>query len=128
MIGSLGNMAFVASFDVLRTFQGLSRSADARWHRHERLNSKAKLEFLGPDLEQVTFSVRLDVSHGINPTRELQALREVRDGGLHVPLVIGGKYWGNWVVQSFAEDHRYFDGKGTLLVASVSITLLEYVQ
>lgn len=128
MIGSLGRMVFVASAETLRTFSGLSRSGSARWHRHEMLGRKAKLEFQGPDLEQITFSVRLDAGRGLNPERELLALREVRDNGLHVPLTIGGQFLGNWVVQDLAEDHAYHDGKGRLLVATVSITLVEYVE
>lgn len=128
MIGSLGNVPFEASTDKIRTFTNFSRSGTSRWADHPRLGKKPKLEFIGPDSDAVSFSVRLDITHGIDPERELVGLRSARDEGRVLPLVMGGKFLGDFVIDTLTENHRHYTNKGLLLVAAVDLSLREYVR
>lgn len=85
-------------------------------------------EFLGPGLEQISFTVRLDVSHGVNPEEELKKLREMRDSGEVAVLIIGGEpvTENYWALTSLREQHKVFTGDGKLIKADVEITLKEY--
>lgn len=125
MIGSLGEVAFVASHDLLRTFSGFSRTGAPRIAEHEVLGRKARLEFQAPGLEQITFQMRLDVLYGIHPLKEIDALRKLRDTGAILPLILAGKYHGEWCITSLGEDHQKHDGKGNVLIAVLDVQLKE---
>src|SRR5699024_5239965 len=126
MIGSLGNVPFEASYNKLRTFNNFTRSAAARWADHERQGKKPRAEFIGPDAESITFNIRLDLNHGIDPERELTGLRTARDEGRVLPLVLGGKFIGDYYIESLNESHRHYTGHGLLVVAGVDLSLREY--
>lgn len=125
MIGTLGDTVFTVSTDRVFTFRGLSRSGAPRIEEHAVIGRKPVLEFSGPGLEQVTFSIRLDAFLGVNPMEEIKQIRSARDLGKIQSLVIAGEYWGRWIIMSAEETHSRHDGSGRLIVADISITLKE---
>ncbi|KEO84751.1 phage tail protein [Tumebacillus flagellatus] len=128
MIGALGDVVFVASADTIRTFEDFKRSSSGRWAAHAVLGKKPVSQFIGPDLDKVTFKIRFDVMYGMNPRAELNRLLEMQRSGVAVPLVIGGKALGVnlWVVTDLDQDWNTIDNKGNLLKANANITLQEY--
>lgn len=128
MIGSLGPIPFTASADKVRTFDGYSKQAEARFSEHTIIGKKPLLEFTGPGLESISMKIRLDAFLGINPLTEITRLAELRDAGQALPLVIGGKYKGDYVISSLSETHRTHDNQGRLLLADVQIELKEYAD
>lgn len=130
MIGSLGPVVFEASTKRIRTFDDFKRSGSGRWATHDIALKKPKKQFLGPGTEQISFSVKLDVSLGVNPESELFILRFIRDNGIAVPLILNGKPISpgvQWVIESASESWTNVDSKGRLLTAQVELTLSEYV-
>lgn len=120
---------FVVSADMIRTFENFSRSTASRWAKHEIMGQKPKTEFVGPDLDTISFKMRFDVMYGINPRKEMEALLDLARSGKAVPLVIGGKGLGmnKWVVKSVDQEWVYVDNRGNVLVGVVNITLEEYI-
>lgn len=112
------------------TFDDFQRESSGRWATHEIIGQKSKLEFVGPGLEDLSFSILLNVSLGVNPEEELVKLRQIRDEGITCILMIGDEpITDNLVViEKLSEAHKTFDGKGKLTVASVNISLKEYVE
>ncbi|GAV21617.1 phage tail protein [Carboxydothermus pertinax] len=129
MIGALGDVVFVVSDKTIRTFDDFERSAEGRWAKHDIHLAKPKLEFLGPELETISFSMRFDVSYGINPRKERDRLAKLARSGKAVPLVIGGKKLGDklWVVKSVKEKWNNVDNRGNVLVSVIEVELEEYV-
>lgn len=127
MIGTLGGIVFQASTEVVRTFKELSRSRQARIHKHMVISQKPRLEFLGMDTDAITIPVRLDVSRGVNPMKELQLMQDLMSSGERLAMVIGGKYYGDFVIEKLDETHERTDGQGNILVASVNMSLTESV-
>jgi len=129
MIGALGNVVFVASADTIRTFEDFSRSSAGRWAKHEIIGQKPKSEYIGPDLDTISFKMRFDVMYGMNPRKEMDALLELARSGKAVPLVIGGKGLGvnKWVVKSVDQEWVRVDNRGNVLVGIANVTLEEYV-
>ncbi len=121
-------MVFETSVNRIRTFDGFSRAGSARWGIHEIIGQKPLLEFIGPGQEEISFSVRLDISLGVNPSEELEKLRKIRDTGTVNLLVVGGKAitTNYWLIESLKEEHKVFDGRGFLMSAIVEINLKEY--
>ena len=117
MIGSLGPVVFEASMNKVCTFDNLNRSGSSRWADHEIMRKKPVKEFLGPGAEQITLSIKLDVSFGVNPSNELFVLRFLRDQGIAVPLIMAGQpvsYASLWVIESLSEAWTNVDNKGNL--------------
>lgn len=125
MIGTLGNIIFSVSADKVLTFQSLTRNRAGRYHQHQVIFQKAKLEFLGPEVEKITLPIRLDVALGVNPMNEIDVIKEYVNAGERLALTIGQKYHGDWVIESFSESWDHVDNRGNLLVATVNLNLLE---
>lgn len=114
---------------LIRTFTDFTRSSAGRWANHEVLGKKPLSQFIGPGLDTVSFTVRLDVRYGINPREEMDALIELERAGKAMPLVIGGKGVGvnKFKITSLEQTWKDVDNKGNLLSADLTINLEEYV-
>lgn len=88
------------------------------------------MEFLGPDTEKISFKMLLRRDQGISPKEELKQLREYRDTGAVLLLIIGGNVVGDnfWVVESIGEAVNYWDSLGGILSVSVDVSLSEYTE
>lgn len=127
-VGSLGSILFMTSSRVVNTFHDYSRESSGRWTKHEIIGEKPVMEFLGPDTEKISFKMLLRRDQGISPKEELKQLREYRDTGAVLPLIIGGGVVGDnfWVVESIGETVNYWDSLGGILSVSVDVSLSEY--
>ena len=128
MIGTLGPVVFEASSDLVRTFSDLSRSGQADWQEHKRIGRKGLLEFAGPGLEEISFSMRFDVFLGLNPRKEIDGLRELRDTGEVCTLILAGQPLGDFALTSLSESWGRVDHRGNLLMAEVQVSLKEYAD
>lgn len=128
-IGSFGNVVFQVSTKKTLTFNEFQRSGEARWESHDVLVNKPRIEFQGPGLEELSLTVLFKAELGINPLKELDKLRKMRDSGTAAPFVIGGKPISSnyFVLQNLAERYTKIDGRGNVLAAEADLTLREYV-
>lgn len=129
MVGALGDIVFTVSSDKVRTFDSMSRSGSARLATHELINRKPLVEFLGPGSETISMQISFSVYDGLNPKDEATSLRELRDKGKAVVLILGGQPLGDglWLVESLNETHKYIDNNGAAHQIDVSVTLREYI-
>lgn len=128
MVGTLGPVVFEASADKVRTFFDMTRSGEAKYAEHDRIGQKGLLEFRGPGLDQVSFTMSFNVAFGVNPRREIESLRTLRDTGLAETLILAGEPLGDFVVLSIEETWRRIDNRGNLLVADAAVVVKEYVD
>lgn len=130
MIGSLGDIPFEVSSEKIRTFDELRRSGSARYAYHNRQGGKEQSEFLGPTLEDITMTIRLTVMGKVNPKKEVEALRELRDDGTAVLFILNGEPQGvgYWNIVGMSEEHKIVDAQGRTLHLDVSLTLKEYEE
>ena len=128
-VGSLGEIVFEVSAEKIRTIDNVKRKGSARWAVHEVVGKKPVREFIGPGLESYSFTIQFSVSLGLNPSEELQKLRDLRDEGKTIEFVLGGSPVSAnslWTVDDITETHRRHDAKGNLLFAEVEVSLTEY--
>lgn len=128
MIGTLGSIVFKVSADTVRTFTNLTRSGTARFQQHDVIGQKPILEFIGPDLDTIALPVRLDISYGIDPQSEINAMREAMDTGTRSAFIVGGKFLGDFVIESVSDTWETVSNRGNLIKASVSLSLKESVD
>lgn len=124
-LGVLGLIPFVCSSSAVLTFRNLSVERSDRWATHDVIGNKPKLEYVGPNLLQVSFEIQLNSSLGVTPIASLIALKELMD--LHEPqrLLIGPDYFGKFVIESMSESRKHHNGFGICISADVTLNLRE---
>ncbi|KEQ22302.1 phage tail protein [Paenibacillus tyrfis] len=129
MIGSFGDVIFVASAELIRTFQSFSRTTAARWAVHEIHLKYPKAEYIGPGQDSLSFTMRFDIRYGINPRTELDKLLDMSRSGTAQTLTIGGKGLGVglWYIESINQTWTAVDNHGHVITAEAELTLKEYV-
>lgn len=127
-IGSYGDIVFEVSEKKTLTFTNLERKGSSRWSDHEVLNYKPISEFVGAALEEISFTILLKAELGVNPLKELERLRNMRDTGKVSPLIIGEKpvSKNQWSIQQLSESYKTIDDQGNVLSVEVSLGLKEY--
>ena len=129
-IGNLGKtITFEVSDKKVLTFNNLSRTVKGRWTQHNIIDRKPKPEFLGPDLDGMTFKVSLSAMHGVKPRKTIETIEKAITKGTVLPFVVGGKKVGSnsWVITAVSETWNCVYSKGELVTADVNLTLMEYV-
>lgn len=129
MIGSFGDVIFQVSADKIRTFDNFIRSSADRWDKHNIINKKPMSEFIGPDLDEITFTMRFDAAYGVNPRREMEKLLEMGRSGQVETLIIGGKPLGvdKWKIKKLSQKWQTVDNLGNVIIGGLDVTLEEYV-
>ena len=128
MIGSFGNIVFETSGSKIFTFNEFKRKGSARFAEHAVLEGKPRLQHIGPNLDVITFNVRLDMSLGVTPADEMAAFREVLESGDEQKLIIGGTVLGNFVLETLDEERKVTTNKGKLVLADLNLTIKEFVD
>lgn len=127
-IGSFGDVIFEVTEKKVHTFKNMERKGSARWNDHEVIQHKPRSEFVGPGLEEISFAILLKADLGVNPAKQLELLRDMRDTGKVAFLVIGEKPVSQnpWSIQQITESYKIVDNKGNILSAEVNISLKEH--
>lgn len=130
VIGSFGPIIFEVTEDKILTFDGFTRTTESRYIEHKVRYIKPRLEFEGPGIDPVRFTIRLRAEFGINPEKTMDAIRSFARRGHRDLFIRGGKpiSSNSWVIQRAEEVHKRVDGQGNVLEMEVSLELLEYVN
>lgn len=124
-LGLLGTIPFVCSASLALTFKDLQVERTDRWATHEVIGQKPKLEYIGPELLQVSFSIQLNSALGVTPLAALVALREMMETHEPQRLLIGSDYLGRFVIESMSESRKHHNNYGQCVFCEVSVTLKE---
>lgn len=127
-IGSFGDLTFKVSDKFVHTFDGMNWNFSAKYATHDRHIKSDLLEYMGPEIETISFSMVLSVFLGVTPLKQIKKMREMIKKGYARRLVIGGKVYGSykWVMESGSVEMQRFDKKGNLWAAKIKVTLKEY--
>ena len=128
-IGSLGPIIFEVSSSKARTFKDMKRNTKGRYGSHEIIGGKPVIEFMGPDGEELSFTMQFSVAWGLNPQEEIQKIRELCEKGEVNYLVLCNTPIGEnpWAVDSVSESVDIVDNNGRIIASQIDITLREYV-
>lgn len=128
ILGTWGNTVFSVSRGQVRNFQNMKRKFGARYTDHDRHLLKPLPEYVGPELESLTFDIVASAFLGTNPQSTIDALKQKVENGNIDRLIIGGVQYGSykWVCTGASVTLERIDNHGTVLAAKISITLKEY--
>lgn len=126
MQGLFGVFPFTVSDSEVCTFRDLKKSRELAYVEHKTLDGLGRLQHTGRNLDTVSFTVQI-VSLGATSTVDarLLALEALSLLDTELPLVIGLKYYGMYVLKSY-EILRKTVHYGVCLAAEVTLNLQEY--
>ena len=130
VIGALGDIVFEVSSAVVRTIADAEWQGNARYATHQRHLGNALTEFTGLDPDEMSFDIELSAYLGVNPMEEMVKLWTYQREGTPVPLTIGEHAYGKyrWSIVSHEMKLKAFDPEGTVILATVSVSLQEYLR
>lgn len=114
---------------MVKTIENMTWHSSAKYATHDRIAKKGIVEFTGADPDTITFDVVFSVYRGVpNPMVQIERLNKRMRHGEVLPLVIGTKSYGSyrWVVESMDVKNKYYDRRGNVTEAVVSLSLKEY--
>lgn len=130
IIGSLGDIYFTVSQDMVQTISNMTWSSGASFGEHAKHLGETLVEFTGNEAETISFDVFLSAYLGVNPMAQITQLLQYKREGRTLPLYIGTKGYGKyrWVIDKLDFDMRQYDNEGNLLIAKAAITLKSYAS
>jgi phage protein U len=130
-IGFYGeDIVFETSDQRILTFNDFKHEVASRWESHVIIGKKPLLEFTGPELETISFTVLFKADLGVKPSEELQKWRDIVQEGKANVLAIGGVPIGDdlWICESVSEAYSCVWSEGELYSARIDVSLKEYIS
>lgn len=127
-IGTLGNLLFQTSSNLVHTIGSLQESGSARYATHQRHLARGLVEFCGSEPDEISISITLSRGLGAEPEESLALIRQYEREGTALPFVLGGRTVGDyrWVITGHKMTVTQFDGRGGTASADVTVSLREY--
>ena len=129
-IGHIGKtVVFETSERKILNFTKMQRTVKGRWASHSRIGKKPKKQFLGPDADQLTFSITLNAEHGVRPRKTIENIEKLIRTGKPQTVVIGSKKVGSnkYAITEISESWETILNKGEVVKITCDITLEEYL-
>lgn len=126
-IGCLGSTVFNVSADCIKTLTKFTRSGSVSVQKHSRHMQKELPEFVGIDLESISFNIQLSTYLGVSPKDEERALYSQMYKGAVLPFTLGDTYYGLFLITKLKSTGEHTDGAGNYQTINMSVTLTEYV-
>lgn len=129
-IGHIGKtVVFETSDAKILNFKKMQRTVKGRWASHSRIGKKPKKQFLGPDADQLNFSITLNAEHGVRPRKTIENIEKLIRTGKPQTVVIGSKKVGSnkYAITEISESWETILNKGEVVKITCDITLEEYL-
>ena len=129
-IGHIGKtVVFETSDRKILNFTKMQRTVKGRWASHSRIGKKPKKQFLGPDADQLTFSITLNAEHGVRPRKTIENIEKLIRTGKPQTVVIGSKKVGSnkYAITEISESWETILNKGEVVKITCDITQEEYL-
>ena len=90
-IGAFADLVFEVSTYKVLTYDDYKRESKARYARHELINQTTALEYLGRDLEEISFKMTFTRTLGVDPEAETEKARQLCLDGVADYLILGNE-------------------------------------
>ena len=130
VVGAYGDVVFEASSLKIETVKDVKRSVKAKYATHDIVGHKSRLEFVGLEPDEITFTMQLNRDLGVNVDGEITKLLNMLRTGEANYLILGNRAWGQgqWVLTSLSIDYKYSDREGNPLYAEADVTMKEALE
>lgn len=125
VLGLFGRLVFLCAEGHVLTPHAFSREVSARWARHDILGAMPVHEWTGENPDEISLDIMLNASLGVPPDTALAVLRSMHRQKDAQMLFLGARYLGNFLLQSWSESCRHFNGAGAPLLVEASLKLVQ---
>ena len=135
LMACLGNrtlsdvIIFSVGESTMRLLDNLTRTNTVRFAQNDILGKKPCREYIGPDIDTLSFDIILKSWWGCKPREELDKLIYLQRDGTLLTFLVGGKAFGRykWTITSLTERMKHIDNCGNIHQIDCSITMDEYL-
>ena len=136
MIGAIGSKSlddvimFEVSAEKVLTFKNFVRRNRVRFAKNDTLLKKPISQYVGPELDIITFDIILDAQWGVDPKEEYDKLIDIQKDGSLVTIIIGDNVFGTyrWRIADLSIPAEPIDNTGFFIRSVVSISFEEYAR
>lgn len=127
-MGNWGShLKFETSDKRILTFNGFKRDFAVRTAMHVPIGGKPRVEFLGNELQAITFTITVNAARGMSPRKIEKKLIRCISQGVIAPLVIGRRsICTKAMLTGVSEAFGVVMKRGELYTAQFDITMTEY--
>lgn len=130
-MAKMGNWGAYLKFETsdkrILTFNGFKRDMSIRTAMHVPIGGKPMIEFLGSELQNITFTITVNASRGMSPRKLEKKLINCIANGKIAPLVIGKRnICTKAMLVGISESFGTVMKRGELYTAQFDITMTEY--
>ena len=136
MIGAIGSKALddvimfeVSDIENILTIKDFVRRNKVRFAKHNVLQKKPVSEYVGSELDTISFKIILKAQFGVNPQEEFNKLIRLQRDGETLSIVIGKSAHGmfRWRIVNLDMPWEVIDNKGNCISCTVNISFEEYI-
>jgi len=135
MLGAIGSkdiddvILFEVSSEVLLTIDNFVRRNRVRFAKHDVLLRKPVSQYIGPELDDITFQIVLKAQFGVNPQEEFNKLIHLQRRGATLSMLLGKTAFGTfrWRIVNLTNPWEIINDKGQCMSSTIDISLEEYV-
>ncbi len=129
-VASFGTKVFEVNGDKIYTFEDFQYSSSLKTEKQDSTGSKPSTYKQGPELDSISFKLKLDVSFGINPRSEWEEWKSIMESGSAYPFILGGKPLGsnNFLLVGVKPSNFNIDNNGNILGVELDLSFDEYVR
>jgi hypothetical protein len=129
--GIYGSIVFGKARGRFQTFEEINRKYAGRYGEHQVHLRKPLLEYGGPALLEIEYTIHLDAAWCGDPIPLLAEWHFYQENAMAAPLIVGNKPMGPglslFVITEFSEHHKHWLHRGRLLAVELSVNFKEYI-
>lgn len=135
MIGAIGSKSindviiFEVSTNKILTINNFVRRNSVRFAKNDVLLRKPVSQYVGPDLDTITFNIILKAQLGVNPQNEFNKLIQLQRDGTTLSIILGKSPFGmfRWRIVNLGMPLEEIDNTGFCRSCTVDISFEEYI-
>jgi hypothetical protein len=90
------------------------------------IGKKPVVEFLGPALDEISFTMNISASLGVNPSAMIDRAFAIVKNGDNYNFILGGRNFGKFNMTSASTAYEIITNSGGVVSAKIDVSLKEY--
>jgi hypothetical protein len=129
-IASFAYKVFQVTGDHLYTIDDFQYSSSLQTEKQDAEGTKPSTYNKGPDLDSMSFKIKLDVGFDCHPRIEWEDWKSLLNSGVSYPFILGGKPLGyyNWLLIGVTPSDFNIDNAGNIIALDLELKFEEYVR
>ncbi|EGW39157.1 phage tail protein [Desulfosporosinus sp. OT] len=130
-IAVFGSKVFEITDSKLYTLGDMQYGTTLDTEKQDAQGKKPSTYNKGPALNTLGITLKLNVSFGVNPRREMEEWERIKDTGVAYPFILGRSPLGlgnKWLLVDLQASNLVIDNGGNVLAADLQLKFDEYVR